>query len=90
MIISGSTGKVWLFYFPSRWREANPLHFHSATSPPALIQFRVYDCNTETERVVKAEAAVMNARLLPACLFWGRRGAGLELNLMLTCLGAFL
>lgn len=50
-------------------------------APPAFIQFRVYDCNTKTERVVKAEAAMMNAPLLRACLFWaGGIGAGIEFN----------
>lgn len=72
----------------------NPLRFHFSTPLAALIQFRAYDCNTKTERVVIPETAMMNAPLL--CLlvcFAGRGeekgGGSAELNFMLSCRGAF-
>lgn len=49
----------------------NPLRFHFSTSPAALIQFRAYDCNTKTERVVKPETAMMNAPLLRVLVCFG-------------------
>lgn len=70
----------------------NPLRFHFSTSPAALIQFRAYDCNTKTERVVKPETAMMNAPLLCVLVCFGGGvgkvgggGGGAELKFMLTC-----
>lgn len=56
----------------------NPLRFHFSTSPAALIQFRAYDCNTKTERLVKPETAMMNAPLLRVLVCFGVawRGGG--------------
>lgn len=56
----------------------NPLRFHFSTSPAALIQFRAYDCNTKTERLVKPETAMMNAPLLRVLVCFGvaLRGGG--------------
>lgn len=45
--------------------------FHFSTFPAALIQFRAYDSNTKTERVVRPETAMMNAPLLCVLVCFG-------------------
>lgn len=56
----------------------NPLRFHFSTSPAALIQFRAYDCNTKTERLVKPETAMMNAPLLCVLVCFGVAWSGAQ------------
>lgn len=60
------------------WWRAKSIAFHFSTSPAALIQFRAYDCNTKTERLVKPETAMMNAPLLRVLVCFGVawRGGG--------------
>lgn len=62
------------FYFAGG--GPNPLRFHFSASLAALIQFRAYDCNTKTERVVKPGTAMMNAPLLAVLVCFGVEGGG--------------